>query len=649
MIFTSLIFLLFIVVFVWLSGNAVGLVFGLRTDDRLINAGTMLTSGIVVVTVFSLVVRGLGGAWWWLWSLLPLITTTILLKQKQPIRFSWLNTKEFIVLVILVCLVFVQCLTLWTGLRFTADGLRVPALHDSMWNIAIIEELYHSFPPENPGFAGVPLKNTHYLYHLFAAATEHITRISIVPLYYYFLPALVSLLFGLGIYAVGTIVTKDFRIQVLTIILGFLCGNAAYFVPLFLGKNFDWKGNTFFADQPFDQLTNPYTVFGFVLFLFGVYWWFKATNKQLNLQQIVFATLLFAVSYGFKSFAGVIALPAVIGVSVILTILKRDKKYLLVSGLFLILFIPLLFLTTTFGSVGLRWSPGWLLREMMTSADKLNLPAYADKEDFYLQSGNWLGLVKVKFIELAIYLIGNLGIRLVGLITLFSSITFMLIKKRGHELLSVSLLITFIILTGLSLPLLFNLGASAHNIIQFTPYALLFLVFPTVYAIEKVWRWLHKRVPLLATLFVILAVALAVPVNLKNISQKINSPGNLIPQTDLEAFSYLRTQTPRNSVIAVDITRYEIAPIQIAALGNRRMYLAETGFAEQTGNDPRERMTQLQEFFQNNNFQKLEQNGVTHIFMLQSHLGKEKEIVLTMSGLTKVFSNQDVAIFAHIR
>jgi len=586
----------------------------------------------------------MGGDWWLLWGLLPLVFMIIYWQQPRPIHFARIELSELLILALLIGFVILQCLTLWTGLHFTTEGLRVPAVHDTMWNIAIIEELYYDFPPENPGFARVQLKNTHYLYHLFAAATEQITRISIIPLYYYFLPALVSLLFGLGIYAVGTIVTSDFRFHALTIILGFLCGNAAYFVPLFLGKNFDWKGNTFFADQPFDQLTNPYTVFGFVLFLFGTYWWFRATHNKLNLKHLSIATIFFAISYGFKSFAGVIALPAIIGTSLILTVLKQDKKYLLASGLFLIIFVPLFFLTTTFGSVGLRWSPGWLLREMMTSADKLNMPDFADKEDFYVNSKNYLGLGKVKLIELAIYIGGNLGVRLVGLVALVSSLVILFVKKQTHPLLPAAVLTTFIVFGGLSLPLLFNLGASAHNVIQFTPYALLFLVFPTVFAIEKVWRWLNKVTPLFAALFVIICVALAAPVNLKNISQKIHASGELIPQTYLEAFEFIKWQTPRSSVIVADLARFPTAPIYISALGTRRMYLVETGFAQQTGNDPQARLQLLEKSFSSNQFTNFLDTPITHIVMLQTQVDAQL-IKKLAADLTLVYQNEDMLIF----
>ena len=76
------------------------------------------------------------------------------------------------------------------------------------------------------------------------------------------------------------------------------------------------------------------------------------------------------------------------------------------------------------------------------------------------------------------------------------------------------------------------------------------------------------------------------------------------------------------------------------------MFLVESGFAQQTGNDPGVRMSLLKESFQNNHFEKLASQGITHVFMVQSQLSLEKEKTLINSGFSKVFSNQGVAIFA---
>src|SRR3990167_3923278 len=182
-----------------------------------------------------------------------------------------MSKPNILILLVLMIGIVAQNLVLFRGGWKVGSLYLFPSLHDTMWNIALAGELFHHFPPQNPAMAGILLKNNHYFYPFFLAVTRYLTGIHIFDLYYRFGPITVSLLFGFGLYAVSSILTKNTFFRALTIFLGYFSGNFAFFLPLFLGRNLDWKGNTFFSDQPFDQLVNPYSVFGFTLMLFGIY------------------------------------------------------------------------------------------------------------------------------------------------------------------------------------------------------------------------------------------------------------------------------------------------------------------------------------------------------------------------------------------
>src|SRR3989344_4856580 len=40
---------------------------------------------------------------------------------------------------------------------------------DDLWHLALINELKNNFPPDNPGFAGVPLRGYHFFYNFLLA------------------------------------------------------------------------------------------------------------------------------------------------------------------------------------------------------------------------------------------------------------------------------------------------------------------------------------------------------------------------------------------------------------------------------------------------------------------------------------------------
>ena len=72
------------------------------------------------------------------------------------------------------------------------------------------------------------------------------------------------------------------------------------------------------------------------------------------------------------------------------------KKILLLWFLSMLILMPVYFLITKPGSVSVIFIPGWLLTEMMVGKDKLNLPVFADKENYYRSLNNYFGLLKIK-------------------------------------------------------------------------------------------------------------------------------------------------------------------------------------------------------------------------------------------------------------
>ena len=650
MIISVFIFICFLIVFVWLSGWAIFKVTRIEEPDRFIALGIVLVLGILCVTLWVLGIRLIGIPWWGIWGL-PVISLLLIKNQvSSPIKVNKKETSIFqtmAISLIIICAIL-QSFTLSIGTQVTPNGRSFPAIHDTMWTIAISNEISKQVPPQNPAFSGITLKNHHFFYPLFISAIQNTVHLPIITLYYYILPPLVSGIFGISIYAVSKIFVKRKLFQLITIFLGYFFGNIAFILPLFLGMAFDWKGNSFFSDQPFDQLTNPYTVLGFAFYLFGVYIFYLATKSDKpNVGYLFLVSAIYASLYGFKSFAGIIALVAMTLTCGLIWVLSKKSAYLWCIFLFYILFIPIFLLITSPSNVTLRWRPGWLLTEMMVSQDKLNLPRYSDIENYYRNIGNKLGLLKIRSLEFVIYMVGNLGLRIIGMVFL-PVYGLLSIFKRKNKNLPVILLINASVIIALFIPLLFNLGGSAHNIIQFTPYALLLLVFPTMQVFEYIFNYLHQQGrPFPAIILVVGFISLAIPVNIKNIIQKLTSVGEVIPYSELAAIDYLKNYTNSADIIAVDTVRYTGSAIYIAGLSERRVYLADAGLAVQTGNDPTKRLKDLTEFFSNHSPETLLNTPVKYIYLLKKHLDKDSQKFFANSYLKKAYENTDVIVFKY--
>jgi len=641
LIISFLRFIFFTVFFLYLPAKIIFAKLKIKSGDQFIDTGLSITFGITFITLLTLILRLSNLDLLFLWVIPAVSLISVFSNLKLP--KSKISQGHILIFLMIFLGVVTQNLVLFRGGNKTSAGYIFPSVHDTMWNIALIQELYHHNPAQNPAMITAPLKNNHYFYPLFLAATRFVMGIDIYDLYFRFMPVLVSMLFGLGIYAVGKIFVKDVFFRALTIFLGYFSGSFAYFVPLFLGKNFDWKGNTFFADQPFDQIINPYSVFGFVLMLFGIYCLAQIINSRGNSKlgySIVGATM-FGILYGFKSFGGLLIIASLIGYSIFSLLIYRKILFLTLTILAIILFSSVFFFITDPTRATLIWAPGWLLTQMVADKDKVYLPYLVDVESYYKLIGNYLGLLKIKMIELIIYLLGNLGTRIIGLLYLLYILFIMHVHNRKYimQFIGISAFISLMI------PLLFNLRNSTFNIIQFTPYGLVLSATVSVYVLEKIYLYFarnQRKIP--GVLLIVCFIILSIPVNAKNILSKIGTPEDTIAREEMEALKFLNGETTESDILLIDPKKFSQDPIYIPAISERRVYLASPGYASQTGYDPKTELERITYFFQTADHKFLQSNNINYIYLLKEKYNADELKILENAGFINVFENEKVII-----
>lgn len=614
------------------------------TDDSLISLSIYIILGIVIVTLTSLILRVFGMHSILLWAM-PLISLLYLLWQKnihigtKSINLSKSSFNISVLIVILIGII-TQNIIFLNGGSANSRGIILPLARDSMWNIALVGELSHSFLPEHPGLAGIMLKNNHFLYHILIAVSYQITKIDIVYLYYRFWPIVVSLLFGTSIYAVSSILTKNSNFRALTVLLGYFSGTFAFLLPLFLGSQFNWRSNTFYTDQPFDQIGNPYTVFGFALFLFGIYALSQIakSNSKVKTNWIIITSLLLGSLYGFKSFGGTISIIAVFITIILLSIYWRYKYLTLILPATLLIFLPVFFVITDISKTSLIFNPGWILHEMFVGIDKLNLPNIASSENYYFATGNLKGIIKIKSIEFLVYFIGNLGTRIIGFLYLanlfISNLFYTTNRSRNWTLMIVFCTVSSLI--AFTIPLLFNLRNSPYDIIQFTPYALIIWAIFTAIAIEQLYYKLNT-LPIFITLAVIFLV-LTIPVSLKSIIDDVHYRPDIISFDEFQVLKYIRNNSKGDNIILINPSDYNYEkilltdPMYISALSQRRLYLGSEGFTKQVGYNWEERLKNVENFFSGKlGYDFLIRNNIKYVyvpekFLYKTHFSKDAHL-----------------------
>ena len=442
---------------------------------------------------------------------------------------------------------------------------------DGIWNVALIEELIHTFPPQHPAIAGIPLRGYHLLYNLFVADFCSLTNLSAIELHFHFIPIVMSFLLVYGLYALTVRLTKGTRHAAWATFFALAGGSFAFVLPIFFGKSVsldDALGIT----QPFSLLVSP----SFVLSLLSIiYTWIFLDEYDKHPTWIwgmltgVFAGL----AVGMKVYAGMILLPTTAWFVLVRLVTKKDWVSILVAAIAAAVtagvFLPL---NASYGF--LRYQPLWPPHRVMQGV--LDFTQWELKRQTLESMGATRGLFKLEVIALAIFIFGNLGTRLIGLMGLF------LIKKKG-----VSIIFSFLIIGSLVsfiLPMYFLQPIGAFNMIQFFWYYLVFMGLLAGWGFSVIigrfrtpWRELIAAIILIATL----------PSAVEKINIFVHRPTPFILPAEMAFYQKLRMAgKPGDVVLMVPaIDRYTEADLQGWFYGTGPTIPAFTGKRTFLGNE----------------------------------------------------------------
>ncbi len=340
-----------------------------------------------------------------------------------------------------------------SGLRDVSGNLvfhGIVLFRDSSIHLALITELLKSFPPKNFTYTALgiePLKNYHFLYDIILASLIKITGLNINFVYFQLAPVIISFLLCLTIYITTLKLSKNRWAAALSI----------FFVVF--GTGVSQIPNQFMADQILSNLVNPHGGLSLALFLtlFLLLFSYEKGNKKA----LIFYAPLLALSFSLKAYGGIVFAGGAVVAALGFYILKKDRLMPLVTLCSLFGMAALIFLTIDNKAAGLSFAPLWTLNHLAADSDKLNNPSFL--------TGSIVKLIPAYFLVFAVYLCGNLGIRILGFFAIFEKI------KKPSKISPAFLFLLSVALASLTIPLVFNQGKKAYDIIQFTSYFLLFM------------------------------------------------------------------------------------------------------------------------------------------------------------------------------
>ena len=401
-----------------------------------------------------------------------------------------------------------------------------PLARDGVWHEALINQLKAAIPPQNPGYAGKLLTNYHYFYDLLIAKTSQITGVPTQFWIYRFFPLIFSVLLGIGTYKLAKILFNNKKISLFAVFFAFFGSSFGWIVSLV--KHQPLAGESaFWANQPVSMNLNPPYAMSLVVLIFLIIL-LNLYLKKPNLIKGLVLSVGVGILVGIKAYAGAIVLAAL----TLLTIKKIvwDKNFSLLPVLFFSggIFL-LIYLSISGDAAGLiKFQPLWLIDTMIDAGDRVGIPVFTAKRFAYLGGGKWLKFAALELIGLSMFIVGNMGTRIVSLWGL----------RKKYFKNDIHIFIFGLMAASIVPTLLFVQEGNPWNIVQFFYY---FLYFAGLYAASSIKRF---KYPLVIAIILITPISSIATFR----SMFYPKPPAYLPKGEYQALAFLKQQ-PEGSVL----------------------------------------------------------------------------------------------------
>lgn len=594
--------------------------------------------------------------------MLPLIGTVCLyslVKFKFDLFLPWSSffKDRTLVLLIFIGILVQGFINFPSGFLFN-DGLLFWSSqgHDGMWHVALMEEVKKQFPPRSPIFAGENLYNYHYLVDvLMGDFYRTFPFFSALDLYFRFFPVLFSWLYGLSVFSFITHWRSSSRIGYLGVFFSYFVGSFGFIVTFIQNGKIFGGETVFWAAQQNTILGNPpHAVSHFILPAFFLS--LAIFLKKRNVGWFLISLLLGSTLAGYKVSGGLVLLIGVGAGAFVDLIFNRKIQTLLLSCVLGVSnFVTFKLMTSPEAASFLMFLPWWFIRTMIVV--KLDWVDLEHKRQHYLSVGTWkayLRVVQLETMALLIFIVGNLGMRVLGLLALVKSVNLSVLKSP----LDIALIVSMI--TGFIMPIFFVQKGIIYNNIQFMQYFLLIFGF---YAAVSVYYILQKgRNRIFRIIFFLILITLSVPTVIGNFVEFYNRPAYAyISNAEIDALKYLKNNSQENDIILnlpfdKDLkNKFTTQPwpiyawystAYISALSGRRSYLASEEQVLITGYPLENRLAQVRTFFKQGEIKRgdfLKTEKIKYIYIPKKEI--TEGIDFEKNNLKIWFENEGVIIY----
>ena len=391
----------------------------------------------------------------------------------------------------------------YTNLTLRPDGtMRAYPVPDVVLHIAIATELTHTVPPQAPHFSGHPL-SYHYGMDLVVAMFANVTRLSARDLTLRFVSTLFLALSMLSVFCFSRGWLRSGYFGALVVFLVFF-GEDFSFVPgLLLGQNVDWSLRYFSVPPAVLPLfyTNPILP-GLGLLFVGLFCLQRYLQEHSG-AWLFLTAFLFVALIEVKIFTAAQIMCSLGVAAVLYLVVYRNsalfKVAVCTAAVATPLVWPVLLKNKSEANVAMKFEPGLYVSQAMEAIgikDRLS---------------GWLAFTAV---ALPIYLVGTLGLRVIGVPAILNAIF------RPNEKSALRFILALFVVIGLLIALMFSITPGGWTF-RYNPVSGTFLVQSkyvawlfAVEVLQTLYRWAVDRgiySSVAAATIAAIAVGLSVP------------------------------------------------------------------------------------------------------------------------------------------
>lgn len=549
-------------------------------------------------------------------------------------------------------IVFQVIPTFQSGLNFNYGiGLWGPNTHDGVWHLALINQLVKSVPVENPIYSGAILKNYHFFYDLLVAVTNYLIRIPVVDLVFRFYPAMFSMMVGIGSYYLivklfeGKLSRTKVKVSAFFgLYVIYFAGSFGWIVE-FLRERHLGGESAFWANQAISLNLNPPFAVSLIILIALIHLLFYSNIKGIIAK--IIAIIMIGTLSSFKSYTGILVLGSLSVVAITEIFRSKNFQYLWIfifSGILTVLLFLINFQANTALIV---FAPFWFIHAMIDSPDRVGWVRLSLARTGSLALQQWPKFFLVETISFFIFIIGNLGLRFLGLGLIVRSKE--VFKSNGL------MFISTVGILSVGIPVLFIQSGNPWNTIQFFYLA---LYITALFSGAVICFFIFKFKNIMAFLGVGL-VLIMIPINsITTASGYItNTPHGFISVKELEGLRFLSQQA--DGVVLTHTYDEKLrqklpepwplfiygSTAYVSAFSKKAVFLEDEPQNQILLTDYKKKLVASNDFFLKplaQNIKLLKENNIEYIYLQKIYNVKLDESSMVVKN---IFENDEIVIY----